>query len=423
MKKFKVIIIGGGAAGCAAALKLKEASVETAILEAGDRLLKKLLVTGNGRCNITNDKLIKPNDVTPYFTCHDPSFDFLPLFEQDASKAIEFFADLGLPLTTLDQGKMYPKSLQASSVSDLIRLRLNELEVPIFLKERVKTISFSQDGFSLHTQTNHFQADFILIAVGGQAMPGTGSDGSLNKVIRGLGHRMISPLPALVQLKTDFPQLRALAGVKADAHLTLLDGQQVIREETGELLFTDYGVSGPPVLQLSRFASVLLSEHKQPTLIIDLFPELSPVEVLSLILRQRDRFPQRETQFLLNGIVHKKLIPVLLRQSGLDKMNRPAGEIDLSIYENLSQMLTNWQMTITDTNGFANSQSTLGGVDLSEINPQTMASKKANHLFFAGEVLDVCGASGGYNLQWAWSSAFAAAEAIINQINPTKNTH
>lgn len=420
MKKFKVIIIGGGAAGCVVALKLKEAGVPTAILESGDRLLRKLLVTGNGRCNLTNEKLIQPKDVTPYFTCYNPSFAFEPLYEHDASKAIDFFAELGLPLVTLEQGKMYPKSLQASSVSDLIRLRLDELGVATFLKERVKGISVNRQGFSLQTQSNIFQADFVLIAVGGQAMPGTGSDGSLNKVIKKLGHHIITPLPALVQLKTDFPRLRALAGVKADARLTLYDGNQVISEETGELLFTDYGVSGPPVLQLSRFASVLLGENKQPRLVINLFPELSQDKVLTLILRQRDRFPEREAQFLLNGIVHKKLIPVLLRESGLDKMNRPAGEIDPSIYENLSQMLTNWNMIITDTNGFSNSQSTLGGVDLREINPQTMASRKVNNLYFAGEVLDVCGASGGYNLQWAWSSAFAAADAILKQIDEIK---
>lgn len=421
MKNFKVIIVGGGAAGCIAALKLKEAGIQTAIIEAGDRLLKKLLVTGNGRCNITNNKLIHPKDVSPYFTSHDPGFAFNPLYEQDASVAISFFGDLGLPLTTLDEGKMYPKSLQASSVSDLIRLRLEELAVPVFFKTRIKSIAANNGHFTLLTPAESFTADYLLVAVGGQAMPVTGSDGSFHKIIKNFGHTIIKQLPALVQLKTDFSQLRALAGVKSNAHLKLYAGEAVIYEETGELLFTDYGVSGPPILQLSRFASMLLNDHREPVLTINLFPEFAPGEVLELILRQRNRFPERETQLLLNGILHKKLIPVLLRQSGLDKMTRPAGEVDPIIYENLSRLLTNWRMKITDTNGFANSQSTLGGVDLGEVNHHTLTSTKVPHLYFAGEILDVCGACGGFNLQWAWSSAFAATQAIILEIEQSKN--
>lgn len=420
MKKFQVMIAGGGAAGCIAALRLKEAGIEAAILEAGDRLLKKLLVTGNGRCNITNQKLVAPPDVTPFYTCRDPSFAFDPLYEQDASKSIAFFGELGLPLTTLEEGKMYPKSLQASSVSDLIRLRLEELEVPVFLNHRIKSIHRNKTGFDIHTASDHFTADYVVVAAGGSAMPAMGSDGSFYKIAKSLGHSLIKPLPALVQLKTDFPQLRALAGVKAEARLTLYDGERILQEETGELLFTDYGVSGPPILQISRFASPLLDDRKIPVLAIDLFPESTQSEVLDLILRQKNRFPDREAQLLLNGIVHKKLIPVLLRQSGLDKMTRPAGEVDRSVYEALSRMLTDWRMPITGTNGFANSQSTLGGIDLREVDHHTMASKRVAHLYFAGEILDVCGACGGYNLQWAWSSAFAAAEAIIREIGQTK---
>lgn len=416
MKHYQVMIAGGGAAGCIAALRLKEAGIETALVEAGDRLLKKLLVTGNGRCNITNQKLIAPSDVTPFYSCQDPSFAFDPLYEQDASKAIAFFGELGLPLTTLEEGKMYPKSLQASSVSDLIRLRLEELEVPVFLSHRVKNIRQTKTGFAIQTGSEPFTADYVLVAAGGSAMPAMGSDGSFYKIAKSLGHSVVKPLPALVQLKTDFPQLRALAGVKADACLTLSDGEAIVHEETGELLFTDYGVSGPPILQISRFASQLLDDQKPAILAIDLFPESDQREVLDLILRQKIRFPGREAQLLLNGIVHKKLIPVLLRQSGLDKMTRPAGEVDRSVYEALSRMLTDWRMQITDTNGFANSQGTLGGVDLREIDHHTMASKRVPHLYFAGEILDVCGACGGYNLQWAWSSAFAAAEAIIREI-------
>ncbi|KAF5055835.1 hypothetical protein DSECCO2_373650 [anaerobic digester metagenome] len=415
MKHYEVLIVGGGAAGCIAALSLKEAGVDAAIAEGSDRLLKKLLVTGNGRCNITNQKLIEPENasaVSPYFTCHDPSFGFDPLLAYDAGRIIGLFGELGLPLTTLEEGKMYPKSLQASSVSDLIRLRLEELGVPVWLNCRVKSISRSNHGFSVVTPTESFTARSVLIATGGQAMPATGSDGSGYKLARSLGHTVIPPLPALVQLKTDFPQARALAGVKTECRLDLWTEGRLAAAEAGELLFTEYGVSGPPILQLSRFASDALAKGQEVILAINLFPELSAEKVRELIEHQRQLFPHREAQTLFNGILHKKLIPVLLRLAGLDKMNRSAREVDQAVYDALTGLLTDWRMRVSDTNGFANSQSTLGGVDLREVHPASLSSKKVSGLYFAGEILDVCGACGGYNLQWAWSSALAAASAI-----------
>ena len=414
MEQAQVIIVGSGAAGALAAIRLGEAGIPCTLLEGGDRLLKKLLVTGNGRCNITNEKLIEATDVSPWFSCHDPAFGFDPLYAHGTADSIALFRQLGLPLTTLEEGKMYPKSLQASAVSDLLRLRLDELAVPVRLNQRVRGITRHQGRFTLRTQTESFTAATVLITTGGQAMPATGSDGAMFRILRELGHSIIKPIPALVQLMTDFGQLRALAGVKAEARLRLEYADETLATEAGELLFTDYGVSGPPVLQLSRFASPLIDEGKLPRLHIDLFPEETPEQVLELIQGQQARFPHREAHYLLNGIVHKKLIPVLLRQCGLDKMNRPAGGDDARIWTAAARMLTDWTMTITGTKGFANSQSTLGGVDLREVDHQTMASVKVPGLYFAGEVLDVCGACGGYNLQWAWSSALAAAQAIID---------
>lgn len=416
MKKHQVLIAGGGASGCIAALILKEAGIDAAVMESQDRILKKILVTGNGRCNITNEKLMDAEDVSAWYSCTDESFRFDPILEQGAGKAQALFSRLGLPLTTLEEGKMYPQSLQASSVSDLIRLRLKELGVPVYLNSRVKSISWRDGQFTLLTPVDAYQASRVIIAAGGQAMPATGSDGSFYKICRELGHTVIKPLPALVQLKTDFPQLRALSGVKAESRLTLYDEGQKVTEEYGELLFADYGLSGPPVLQLSRFASGFLSEGREPVVTIDLFPRQGPEEVRRLIQDQVTLFPDREAQDLLNGIVNKKLIPILFKQSGLDKMTRPAREIPADVYDGVITMLTAWPMKVTETLGFGASQSTLGGVDLKEVDHHTLQSKKIPHLYFTGEILDVCGACGGYNLQWAWSSAFAAAEDVIRNL-------
>lgn len=413
MKKHQVIIAGGGASGCVAALLIKEAGIDVAVMEGQDRVLKKILVTGNGRCNITNEKLIDLKDASPYYSSGDKTFAFDPLLDFDAARAIKFFERLGLPLTVLDDGKMYPKSLQASSVSDLIRLRLKELDVPVYLNSKVKTITLKEGSFLLMTSHDSYLAEQVIIAAGGQAMPSTGSDGSFYKISRELGHHIIKPLPALVQLKTDFSQLRALSGVKVEARLSLWDKERLVATESGELLFTDYGISGPPVLQLSRFASQILSDGREPLIYLNLFPELEEAKVLELIRQQRTYFPNREAQDLLNGIVNKKLIPILFKQSGLDKMTRPAAAIPAEVYENVWRLLTAWPMKVTETTGFVNSQSTLGGVDLREVDHTTLESQLLPKLYFAGEILDVCGACGGYNLQWAWSSAFTVTAAIL----------
>lgn len=415
MKKHQVLIVGGGASGCITALLLREAGVDVAVMEAQDRILRKILVTGNGRCNITNQKLLGLTDAAPYYSCQDPTFAFDPLIDFDARRAVRFFEGVGLPLVTLEEGKMYPKSLQASSVSDLIRLRLKELDVPVYLNSKVKTITRRDGLFWLMTSHDSYSADEVVIAAGGQAMPATGSDGSFYKIARELGHAIVKPLPALVQLKTDFNQLRALSGVKLDACLSLWDRDREVARETGELLFTDYGISGPPVLQLSRFASRILSDGREPMIYLNLFPELSEDRVYELIRRQRELFPTREAQDLLNGIVNKKLIPVLFRQSGLDKMTRLARELSDEVLENVGRLLTAWPMKVTETTGFVNAQSTLGGVALSDVDHKTLESRHVPGLYFTGEILDVCGACGGYNLQWAWSSAFAVAEAIAKQ--------
>lgn len=413
MKKHSIIIVGGGASGCIAALLLKEAGSDVAIMEAQDRILKKILVTGNGRCNITNAKLIGIKDASPYYSSQDKTFAFDPLITFEASRAIQLFEQLGLPLTILEEGKMYPKSLQASSVSDLIRLRLKELDVPVYLNSKVKTIVHKQAAFLLMTSHDSYTADQVIIAGGGQAMPSTGSDGSLYSIVRELGHHIIKPLPALVQLKTDFSQLRALSGVKIQAELSLWDKNLLVATESGELLFTDYGISGPPVLQLSRFASQIIADGREPQILLNLFPDMEESKVVELIQQQRKLFPAREAQDLLNGIVHKKLIPILFKQSGLDKMTRTAADIPDEVFEHVCRMLTKWPMRVTETTGFVNSQSTLGGVDLRQIHHKTLESKLIPKLYFSGEILDVCGACGGYNLQWAWSSAFAIASDII----------
>lgn len=417
MRKHKVIIAGAGASGVLTAIQLKEQGIDCALIDSQDRILKKILTTGNGRCNLTNEKLKDCTDFSEFYSTSDKSFKWEPLHNFGAIKALSVFENLGLPVVTLEEGKIYPMSLQASSVSDLLRLRLAELEIPTYTNSRIKEIKQSRDGkiFNILTSEDSFISEMLVISTGGLALPATGSDGSMFKLVKALGHRVVKPLPAIVQLKTDFKQSKALSGVKAQSELTLISEGNEIYKETGELLFTDYGVSGPPILQISRFSTELNDKGKEAILRINLFPDLNKTEVTNLIEKQIGNFPGRNASDLLNGILNKKLIPVLFKTAGLEKMNTPAAQIPEAVKDDLIGLLTSWEMGITDTNGFANSQSTIGGVSLEDVDPQTLESKILPGCYFTGEILDVCGACGGYNLQWAWSSAMAVADSIIRK--------
>ncbi|PKK39839.1 NAD(FAD)-utilizing dehydrogenase [Clostridiaceae bacterium JG1575] len=409
MRTHEVLVVGGGAAGCYAALLLKEAGCDVAIMEAQDRILKKILVTGNGRCNISNHSLLDPKDLSAYYSCQDPLFEWDPLQRHTAMDASAYFQRLGLPLVELEDGKLYPKSLQASAVSDLLRLRLKELDVPIYLNCRVESLTPQKDFWVLTTRYDAYKAKRVLAAPGGMAMPVTGSDGSCFKILKQLGHTVMPPLPALVQLKTDHPARRSISGVKKDAQVCLWSGDTLLHEEQGEVLFTDYGLSGPPILQLSRWISLRLAEEGPQKITLNLFPESSKEELLQLLTLLTQRFSERPALELFTGLLHKKLLPPLLREAGLEKMNQPVPREFAPLFADL---LMAWPMTVTDTLGFGQAQATLGGIALNEVAHQTLESKRCAGLYFAGEVLDVCGACGGYNLQWAWSSAYAAAQAI-----------
>lgn len=414
MKKHQIIIAGGGAAGTLCAILAGQAGLDVAIMEAQDRILKKLLVTGNGRCNISNEKLTPDCDFGQWYSLSQGTYDFAPLRRFDVNWTKATFQSLGIPLRTLEDGKLYPLSLQASSVSDLLRQRLKELKVPVYLNSRIRSVRKVSSGYQLTTPTDMYESQAVVVASGGQAMPVTGSDGSFYKILRELSLSPVAPLPALVQLKTDFKQARAISGVKQDARLTLTHGGKELMTTTGELLFTDYGLSGIPILQLSRLASPLLAKGETPRVHINLFPDYTEEDLARLIREDVRRFPHREAATLLNGILNKKLIPVLFKLAGLDKMTRPVKDLEAVILDNLLGLLGNWTHTLVATTGFGNAQSTLGGLAMDQVK-ETLEVKSLPNFYCIGEVLDVCGACGGYNLQWAWASAATVADALVKK--------
>jgi predicted Rossmann fold flavoprotein len=404
-----LIIIGGGASGIISAIMAKDFGLDVAIVEANNRIGKKILTTGNGRCNISNKNI----NINRY---HSENTDFVYNFLENFSlKDTEiFFNSLGINFVELEEGKLYPLSLQASSVLDIFLLALEERQIPVYLNSKVTSIKKLENNFNITTSSDiEILSKSVILSTGGNSAPNTGSDGSGYLLAKSLGHTVIAPVPALVQLKLDYSRLKSISGVKFEGKATITINDQKIKSEFGELLFTDYGISGPPILQLSRIAAKSLQNKAKVEIKIDTMPDKSYDELKIMLENHWGTFSYRSLYNSFIGIVHKKIIPVLLKESQVLDIHKPCWEISWDEKENILNNLKNWSFKVTDTNGFKNSQVTAGGINTLEINSNTLESNLLPGLYFAGEILDVDGDCGGFNLQWAWSSAAVAVKNIL----------
>ncbi|MHC1719223.1 MAG: NAD(P)/FAD-dependent oxidoreductase [Clostridiaceae bacterium] len=400
-----ILVIGGGAAGIAAAITCRDMGKDAAIIEGMDRIGRKLLTTGNGRCNLTNISI----DPSRYHS-ENSSFPNEILSRFGYNETLDFFSLLGLPLTTLEEGKVFPLSLQASSVLDIFRLALEERNIPLYLNSKVKEIKAGKKGFQIIPSSGEaFECRRLIICCGGKSFPVSGSDGSGFMLAQQLGHSIINPIPSLVQLKLEYGHLKALSGVKFDGYAKVITGSKESKTEYGEILFTDYGISGPPILQLSRTASYALSKGKEAYIETDMMPSMAMDELEEYLKNHFGTFYYRSVFNSLVGVINKKLIPVVLREAGVKDIHKECSDLSNMEINNLCGMLKAWRFKITDANSFKNAQVTAGGVDTREVSPETLESKIVPNLYFAGEVLDVDGDCGGFNLQWVWSSGYIAA--------------
>jgi len=429
--KHKLLIIGAGAAGITAAITAKDYGVDTAIIEGNDRVGKKLLTTGNGRCNITNKTIdetlkryeaLKDNEATAYrLPYHSNNKDFfLPVLKSfTVEDTINFFSMLGLPLTTLEGGKMYPLSLQASSVLDILRMALEEREIPVYCGNKVVEIQALKSGYRVKAKNAEceqlYTCEKLILCPGGKSAAATGSDGSGYTLAKSLGHTIITPLPALVQLKLDYKNLKALSGIKFNGVADILVNGESLRSEFGEILFTDYGISGPPILQLSRIASSSLNEGKKVEIRINMMPDTNTEDLDNFLEGHKAMFGHRSMVSAFIGIINKKLIPILLKEAQVDNIHKPLWELSWKEKKAIMKLLQSWTFPVTGTNSFANAQVTAGGVDTREVKADTLESKLHKNLYFAGEILDVDGDCGGFNLQWAWSSGAVAGRSCASE--------
>lgn len=401
-----LIVIGGGASGLIAAITAHDMGIDTAIIEHNDRIGKKLLVTGNGRCNISNESILNHS-----YHSDNENFYSNALKTFNVRNTIDFFSSIGLPLITLEDGKLFPMSLQASSVLDILRFAIDDRNIPVYLNTNVLEIKKAEKHFTILTNTEeNYKCSKIILCTGGKSAPKTGSNGSGYNLARAFGHNIIAPVPALVQLVLDYKNLRALSGVKFNGFADILINGASIRREFGELLFTDYGISGPPILQLSRIGAKELSTKKLITIKLDIMYNMDKFELDDFLENRFGAFNFRSTADSFTGIINKKLIPVILKEAGILNIYKPVSDLTWQEKRNIKTLLKCFEFKVINTNSFLNSQVTAGGIDTIDVDDLTMQSKIVNELYFAGEILDVDGDCGGFNLQWAWSSGYLAAK-------------
>ena len=397
----KVLIIGGGASGMMAALTAAEdPSNRVTLLERQSRVGRKLLATGNGRCNLSN---IHASEA--HYHGYDPSFVRHALRQFSPADTLAFFQQLGLLTVTEESGRVYPFSDQANSVVDILRFALAQRGVDLRCGCEVISIGKKARGYNVKTAEEAFYCDKLILACGGSAGAKLGGTDWGYKLLSSMGHTVTPLRPSLVQIKTDASVTKSLKGVRADAGITLKRNGQLVAQNVGEVQFTDFGISGPAIFELSREV-----ENKgDQLLLLDLMRPWTEEQLASLLLQKQADFPDLAADELLTGALHNRLGKVVLKISGTE-LPQTLAEITESQIRRIARTVKYFPMTVTGIMGLELAQVTAGGVLTSEFRPDTLESRLCPGLFATGEVLDIDGDCGGYNLQWAWSSGRLAGK-------------
>lgn len=398
-----IAVVGGGASGMAAAISAAWTNprARISIFEKKEKLGKKILATGNGRCNLTNRFM----DTSCYRGDHKKIISIV-LSEFGYQNTIDFFRILGLVAKSRND-YIYPRSDQALSVVHVLQREIQRCHIGVHTDTAIHDIQKDSNGFILETSEGNYTADKVILACGGKASPSLGSDGSGYKIAKAFGHTITPVVPALVQLKAEQHPYKKAAGVRTAAKVTGFVNGNKIGEDTGEIQITSYGLSGIPVFQISRFISRGLYEGKKACVKIDFFPESDTDKFTDLLNKQKKVCASLPSHEIMRGIFPEKLIQCLFEQAGIS-MHMKASDLRGRQISALVRACKSSTVVIKDSNGFENAQVCAGGVRTDEISPYTMESRLVPGLYITGELMDVDGICGGYNLQWAWATGYIA---------------
>ena len=390
----RIGIIGGGASGMAAALAAAQnPDVQVVILERQARVGRKLQATGNGRCNLSNIHALEGG-----YHGQEPAFAQTALSAFGPEQTLSWFGDLGLFTVTEDSGRVYPYSDQANSVVDVLRFALEKPNIQLKTGFEVEKVKRTSDGFRVEAVDAVVECDRLIVACGGLAGTKLGGTMSGYKILRSLGHKCTRLRPTLVQLKSGWNGIGALKGVRANCHAAILHNNELFSESNGEIQFTEYGLSGPVIFEVSRDAC---QSPGQWVCRLDLLPHVSQERLEAELSRRRETcLPVSE---LLTGILHNRLGRVLTQSAGLTQ-NAPVSRLSDEEIRETVRSVKSFEISLTEPMGMDAAQVTAGGILTSEFDDRTMQSRLVPGLYACGEVLDIDGDCGGYNLQWAWSS-------------------
>ena len=406
---YDVIIVGGGAAGLAAAVFLGRAdgARRILVLEKGPRVGKKLMATGNGTCNLTNIKATAAD----YHGA--PRLAEAALSAFSVADTIDFFTSIGVDCATRPDGKVYPLSEQAGAVLDALRLEAQACGVEILCDTKVTALKKQGNAWNVVCENAAYTARQVLVTVGGAAAPALGGSAEGYRLLTDLGCEKKPLFPSIVQIRTATDFVRAVKGIRVDAALTLrIDGREMARN-MGEVLFADYGLSGPAVMFISRPVADWERQKKgEVTACLDLLPDWDSDKLLARI-RQRSGLKGRTLEDLLTDLLHKRVGQTILRVAEVLPLTREVETLTEDELKRITRTIKNWKLPVTGTPGFGGAQVTAGGIAATEIDSATFEIKRLPGVYAAGEVLDVDGDCGGFNLQFAWSSAYVAAQAIL----------
>ncbi len=402
----RVAIIGAGASGLVCAIEAARKAHTVTVFEKNSKVGRKILATGNGRCNISNENitLSRYHGEAPH-----AAKEALRRFDTSTCKA--YFRALGLEMREGEEGRLYPMSHQASSVVDMLLHEARSLGVHFVLECEVLQIEKNGIEFVVHTKEQKQTFDVCVIATGSVAMPTLGSSGSGYGFAKALGHSVIEPYPSLVQFISDEPHLKEASGVKVDAGVELYIGNQKRQSVQGDLLFTAYGLSGSAILDVSRMASKAFVEGERVHVILDLLPTLSREALTSLLQKRMSIAKEKSLSLWLEGIIPKKLAHFIIQNTKLGHI-KEASMLGAKEIKKIVFALKALRIGIHATKGFESAEVCAGGVDVRELDAKNLMSQKLKNLYFCGEVLDIDGDCGGFNLHFAWASGYLVGQSL-----------
>jgi predicted Rossmann fold flavoprotein len=399
----KIAIIGAGAAGIIAAITAKRLNknLQIDLFDANKGIGKKILASGNGRCNISNNQITSKN-----YLGENPDFTSFALKEFDFKAFEKFCKSIGLLLDIKPSGKVYPLSNEAKSVTNLLELALKELGVNIYLESMITDIEKVEDKFNIKTQENEYKAyDKVLISNGLGAAPQLNANESGLDFASKFGHSFNPTYPSLVGLKTDNTYNGKLQGVKKECNVSLYVNGNLEQEIFGDVLFTSYGVSGFAILDISQLAVLNLSQYQDVKIAINFFPKINRNDLGDQIQILFKTIPSQKAVDIITGMVSNKIAPVLLDICKIN-IDTKAADVNAKQIKALAYQLNQWKLKIIDTQGFGHAEAS------GEVDNKTYESKLVKNLYFAGEVLDIVGNRGGFNLQFAWASGYLVGKSL-----------